>query len=400
LELTVAHRQSVLDWYHLRVGEFHSGLLRALELAQELNLPFQELQIRGVLLDKVLRDGRIDQARKQLSGILSATRRMGMRGDVNDFPILWAIVAVAEGDWRRARELLRPLLVPPSQGTGGFPLIASIEVEYRTGHPELGREHLTRLVDQSRVGEGAFAQVHAVEYSGWAAYVSGDVGELTQEAKRMALDLLASPPNPISEVLGHLGLGYFGLAEHDGPAAAAHYERLKDQPLCLFGVAGVFADLLGALARFCGKLDEAVGHLEAALGHFGSLRPTSTWLSCALGETLLERGGTGDRARARELLSQALAGARELGMPPIEERAARALDCVGIGGREPHPAGLTEREVEVLRLVAKGGTNKEIASELRISVKTVHTHLANIFVKCEVGNRTEAAAFATKHSLV
>jgi DNA-binding NarL/FixJ family response regulator len=87
-------------------------------------------------------------------------------------------------------------------------------------------------------------------------------------------------------------------------------------------------------------------------------------------------------------------------MPPVEERAIRALAGICDKAKTRHPAGLTDREIEVLRLVSRGRTNKEIASELGVSVKTVHTHLANAFVKCKVGNRTEAAAFATEHSLV
>jgi DNA-binding NarL/FixJ family response regulator len=64
------------------------------------------------------------------------------------------------------------------------------------------------------------------------------------------------------------------------------------------------------------------------------------------------------------------------------------------------PAGLTGREVEVLRLVASGHSNAAIATALVVSEKTVARHLSNIFAKLDVGSRTAAAAYAFEHHLV
>ena len=63
------------------------------------------------------------------------------------------------------------------------------------------------------------------------------------------------------------------------------------------------------------------------------------------------------------------------------------------------PGGLTEREAEVLRLVAAGLSNRGIAAELQLSEKTVARHLANIYTKLDVGNRAAATAFAFRHGL-
>ncbi len=66
-----------------------------------------------------------------------------------------------------------------------------------------------------------------------------------------------------------------------------------------------------------------------------------------------------------------------------------------------HPAGpLTEREVEVLKLVASGMTNRAIARDLKISEKTVARHLSNIFTKLDLPSRTAAAAYAYERALI
>jgi DNA-binding NarL/FixJ family response regulator len=61
---------------------------------------------------------------------------------------------------------------------------------------------------------------------------------------------------------------------------------------------------------------------------------------------------------------------------------------------------LTDREVQVLKLVASGLTNRAIAEKLSISEKTVARHLSNIFTKLDLYSRTAAAAYAYDHNLV
>ena len=68
--------------------------------------------------------------------------------------------------------------------------------------------------------------------------------------------------------------------------------------------------------------------------------------------------------------------------------------------RREFPAGLTGREVEVLRLLVRGMSNKEIAEELVISRKTAGSHVEHIYAKLGVSNRARASLFAMKHGLV
>ena len=66
----------------------------------------------------------------------------------------------------------------------------------------------------------------------------------------------------------------------------------------------------------------------------------------------------------------------------------------------PLVAGLTSREVEVLRLVALGQSNKEIAAELVLSVRTVERHITNVYGEIDARGKADATAYAIRHSLV
>ena len=101
-----------------------------------------------------------------------------------------------------------------------------------------------------------------------------------------------------------------------------------------------------------------------------------------------EEGAELERAAARAVF-------RDLGAAPDLAR----LDGTG-GERAAHPFGLTARELEVLRLVASGRTNRAIAEQLFLSEKTVDRHVSNIFGKLDVPTRAAATAFAYQHKLV
>jgi DNA-binding NarL/FixJ family response regulator len=87
----------------------------------------------------------------------------------------------------------------------------------------------------------------------------------------------------------------------------------------------------------------------------------------------------------------------ELGAAPALARLDTLVGAVGEGDAR---TDVTPREREVLRLVAGGRTNRQIAAELSISAKTVERHLSNIFTKLGVSNRAAATAYAYDHDLV
>ncbi len=157
---------------------------------------------------------------------------------------------------------------------------------------------------------------------------------------------------------------------------------------------------LGVLAATLGEHALAVSHFDRALA-FNRDMGAPTWVAHTLyayGRALRMRGGADNRTRASELLSQAAALAQRIGMPVLLARAS------ALGARLQQtpmpPDDLSWREVEILRLVAAGRSNREIGEELYISGHTVANHVRNILRKTGAANRTEAAGYAFRHALV
>jgi DNA-binding CsgD family transcriptional regulator len=113
----------------------------------------------------------------------------------------------------------------------------------------------------------------------------------------------------------------------------------------------------------------------------------------------LTRLARGD-AEAARLFEAAIVAFRDLGMVGWAERArvARAETAVG-GVAVQLPAGLSEREAEVARLVARGYSDRQIADDLFISPRTVNAHIRNLLTKTNRINRTELAAWAVEHGI-
>ena len=103
----------------------------------------------------------------------------------------------------------------------------------------------------------------------------------------------------------------------------------------------------------------------------------------------------GDEDGGRAELRAALAAFERLGATRDAAKARMLLE-----GRGDLPGGLTEREAEVLRLIAAGKSNRQVAVELVISEHTVARHVQNIFMKLNVSSRSAATAFAFEHGMV
>ncbi len=154
---------------------------------------------------------------------------------------------------------------------------------------------------------------------------------------------------------------------------------------------------LGSVAAARGDAAEAAGHLDPAIELF--TRYHMPLLAARAHLALATAVASGDEDRAVAEARQALEAFERIGARREADAAAGFLRGLGVGGRTgPKLVGeLSNREVEVLRLLGYGLTNAEIAARLFISTKTVATHVGNIFAKLHVRNRAEAATFAQRY---
>jgi ATP/maltotriose-dependent transcriptional regulator MalT len=161
--------------------------------------------------------------------------------------------------------------------------------------------------------------------------------------------------------------------------------------------------VLGAMAAHArGAVELAEGDARAALGSLR--RAVEAWrqveapYEAARVRVLagLACRAVGDDDGAGLELDAARAIFEQLGAAPDLAR----VDAITKGAPSGHPHGLTPRELQVLRVVAAGKTNKAIAAELFVSEKTIDRHVSNIFNKLDVPSRAAATAYAYEHKLI
>jgi DNA-binding CsgD family transcriptional regulator len=263
-----------------------------------------------------------------------------------------------------------------------------------------------------------------------AAYRQGEVHRLRgQSAEAEAAYREASrhggEPQP--------GLALLRLAQGNERAAAATLRRVvahTSEPLARAGLLPAYVDvmlavgdvpearaasddlealaernpseMLGAMVA-CARGAVELADGEAARAVTGLRRAAQAWhaldapYEAARARVLvgLACRALGDEDGAALELDAARAAFAELGAAPD---LARLESLAGAASDDAH--GLTPRELQVLRLVAAGETNKTIAAELVLSERTVDRHVSNIFAKLRLSSRAAATAYAYKHGLV
>ncbi|OBI87585.1 helix-turn-helix transcriptional regulator [Mycobacterium sp. 1245805.9] len=163
-------------------------------------------------------------------------------------------------------------------------------------------------------------------------------------------------------------------------------------------VAGQFVALFGSADRYLARIAALDGDTAAAERHFAAALEMDRRMGSVVhvGETLardaLFEASRGRTEEARRLADEARAIATSIG----QNRVVAMVDAVLMTG----PDGLTDREVEVLRLLAEGLSNRAIGERLYISTNTAANHVRNILIKTGAANRTQAAMYAADHELL
>lgn len=183
------------------------------------------------------------------------------------------------------------------------------------------------------------------------------------------------------------------LADGDSDAARVAAEELREtaDSFACDGLSARAAYAVGIVALDAGDAAGALGPLRRAwkiwIDRGGRFEAARARVRIGLAYRAL-----GDEDSAQSELTVAQRAFVELGARPSQHEVERLL-------AHDLPDGLTAREVEVLRLVAQGRSNPQIASVLFLSQKTVQRHLSNIFTKIGVTSRTAAGVYASEHDL-
>ena len=216
----------------------------------------------------------------------------------------------------------------------------------------------------------------------------------TQAAANAVQRLLAEPRDPVHRSQLLPGAVEVLLAVGQVEKATAVSDELS-KTADSFGCAGLRAMGHHARAHCLLTAGDAALAAKEARTAAALWRTLSSPYEAARAQVLLGRAlrELGDEDSGTTELTHARRTFAELGALPAERSVAQLL-------APSHPAGLTERELEVLRLVASGKSNPEIATSLVLSEKTVARHLSNIFAKLDVSSRTAAAAFAFENRLL
>ncbi len=351
-------------------------------------------EISGGLSNACYFAGEIRQSRTYAEQRLQLARRSADPFALRHAHSWLALVAATQGDWDEARQLLdeseRALGGLDNPEPMAFLRFVRAVIAFRVGALDEAYVHLRgALTTFEQLGDET-----ALWYAGVLAQVCIALGRAdearalvaAQERRLASIDESALPARSARCVLALI------YATWEDREAGARCEAVLERYAGDLHMSPARLSL-AALAALRGDETTALEHLAAV-----EAQARAEGLGPDLAVALLERARLSPADSRAPILDEARTLLERLGMQRELASAGTLMQPSAPAGASP--AGLSAREVEVLRLIAQGMTNREVASTLVISERTVANHLSHIFDKIEVDNRASAAAFAFRNQLV
>lgn len=390
-----------------RLGERLAIGSEIVELASLEHLDDDEFRGRTWLIPELLQVPDLPAYESQVAALTQIAERSGQPLHRWYADLYRAQAAIARGEHASGRELAE------SARRAGLRSQAPVAAVYHVGHEFLIRRDLGDLdaiVDDLREVSARFPAFATLRALLGLVYIElGERDRAVAEVVRLAHQRFSAVPQDslwiatlgiCAEVSFHTRLDATGkllvslLRPHAGTCA------VQGLPTCF-----------GAVDRYLGLAMAAAGDHDGAREHLGrALEQHQQWgfvpfeLRTELDLARLDvRNGPltpGERDRLVAGLQRARDRAANLGYERLARQVVDLIDraMASEASRPSGPGGtLSDRETEVLGLIAQGATNKELATRLHISVNTVERHVRNIFTKLGVTNRVEASAAFLRH---
>jgi DNA-binding NarL/FixJ family response regulator len=322
-----------------------------------------------------------------------------------------ALVMVKTGEWDRAVEVCRAIL-EDGDAPAAARMVAATElgiVSVLRGETKRTRRLLSDGLAFGRRDQRFGLEVEAAHGLARADVLGGRVEDALQRGRDLIGRIALTEERHFSVPALRWTTTLF--ARHGLKADVARSAELLSQIAGVLGTAEAVAGLghaLGELALADGDATGAAQQFTHALDVVGDLTVPYERAETEL-RAAVAFAAAGERGLAIEHLTSAYRAARRLGARPLATAAAEELARLGerierrLGRRaagELAHAGLSRREVEVLRLVSVGRTNREIARELFLSPRTVDMHVRNVLTKLGCRSRTEATRRAVELGLL
>ena len=319
--------------------------------------------------------------------------------------VLWQRLAGAEAAFevlagRRGRAY-DPAVVDAVRAVG-LPSLDGVPIwdEVLAAEPRPVRRVGAVGLDRGLAAVGDFADLRSTWTRGRSARLAGTARAAGRAFGLPSAQLTVLGRAALVADLGAVGVPT-GVWERPGPLGVDETERVRLHPYLSERVLGRCPGL-GPVAALAGAHHERIDGSGYHRGCTGAGLPDAARLLAAADVWTALREARPYRpahvpAAARDALWAEVTAGR------LDADAADAV-LAGAGQeghrQSPNPAGLSDREVEVLRLVARGRSNREVAGRLSISVKTVGHHVGHIYAKIGTSTRPAAALFAMEHGLL